>query len=140
MEPRDITTIGLCRNQEPFITGIDDVERFIGKDYVFHDAEVDSVSIEREGTVKVRLWTWSEVDNDKYFYADFTLTGCVDVKAVNYDPSVCYVYELRFEVNSLAPDIISIIFDGVGLEFSCRKIVVKVSECPKKYNTHRMRS
>lgn len=140
MEPRDITTIGLCRNLEPFITGIDDVERFIGKDYVFHDAEVDSVSIEREGTVKVRLWTWSEVDNDKYFYADFTLTGCVDVKAVNYDPSVCYVYELRFEVNSLAPDIISIIFDGVGLEFSCRKIVVKVSECPKKYNTHRMRS
>ncbi|MGN1232417.1 MAG: hypothetical protein ACI4UJ_03095 [Candidatus Cryptobacteroides sp.] len=129
MESLDITTIGLCRSLEPFITGIDDVERFIGKDFVFHDAEVDCVSIDRDGTVKVRLWTWSEVDNDKYYYADFTLTGCVAVNAVNYDPSVCYVYELRFEVNSLNPDIITIILDGVGLEFSCRKIEIKVSEC-----------
>ena len=129
MKSQDITTIGLCRNLESFITGIKDVEKFIGKDYVFHDAEVDSVSIEREGTVKVRLWTWSEVDKDKYFYADFKLTGCVAVNAVNYDPSICYVYELRFEVNSLTPDIMTVIFDGVGLEFSCRKIEIKVSEC-----------
>ena len=124
------TTFGLSRTLEQFISGIDNVEKYIGKDFVFHDAMVDSENIDRDGTVKVRLWTWSEVDYDKYCYADFTLTGCVAVNAVNYDPSVCYVYELRFEVNSLTPDIISIIFDGVGLEFSCRKIVVKVSECP----------
>ena len=129
MESQDKTTIGLCRSLEPFITGIDDVERFIGKDFVFHDAEVDSVSIDRDGTVKVRLWTLSEVDYDKYCYADFTLTGCVAVNAVNYDPSVCYLYELRFEVNSLTPDIITIILDGVGLECSCRKIDIIVSEC-----------
>ena len=129
MESRDKTTIGLCRSLEPFITGIDDVERYIGKDFVFHDAEVDSVIIDRDGTVKVRLWTWSEVDYNKYFHADFTLTGCVAVNAVNYDPSVCYVYELRFEVNSLTPDIITIILDGVGLECSCRKIDIIVSEC-----------
>ena len=129
MESQDITTIGLCRNLEQFITGIDDLERLIGKDFKFHDAEVDCVSIDRDGTVKVRLWTRSEVDYDKYYYADFTLTGCVDVKAVNYDPSVCYVYELRFEVNSRNPNLITIILDGRGLEFSFRKIVVKVSEC-----------
>ena len=49
-----------------------------------------------------------------------------DVSAVNYDPSVCYV--LRFEVTERNPEIISVIFDGVGLEFSCRKISVCVSE------------
>ena len=129
LESQDITTVGLCGSLEPFITGIDDVENFIGKDFKFHDAEVDCVSIDREGTVKVRLWTWSEVEYDKYFYADFTLTGCVSVNAVNYDPSDCYVYELRFEVNSLTPDIITIILDGVGLECSCRKIDIIVSEC-----------
>ena len=130
LESQDITTIGLCGSLEPFITGIDDVENFIGKDFKFHDAKVDCVSIDREGTVKVRLWTWSEVEYDKYFYADFTLTGCVSVNAVNYDPSDCYVYELRFEVNSRNPNLITIILDGRGLEFSFRKIVVKVSECP----------
>ncbi|MGN1233719.1 MAG: hypothetical protein ACI4UJ_09790 [Candidatus Cryptobacteroides sp.] len=113
---------------------MDNVERFIGKDFKFHDAEVDCVSIDRDGTVKVRLWTWSEINDDKYYYADFTLTGCVAVNAVNYDPSVCYVYELRFEVNSLNPDIITIILDGVGLEFSCRKIDIIVSECKNTQN------
>lgn len=49
------TTVGVCRNLEPFISGMDDVEQFIGKDFVFHDAEVDSVSIDRDGTVKARL-------------------------------------------------------------------------------------
>ena len=69
------------------------------------------------------------MDYDKYFYADFTLTGCVAVNAVNYDPSVSYVYELRFEVSDLSPDIITVIFDGVGLECSCRKIDIIVPEC-----------
>lgn len=67
------------------------MERFIGKDFVLHDSEVDSVCIDRDGTVKARLWTWSDVDHDKYFHADFTMSGCMDVSAVNYDPSVCYV-------------------------------------------------
>ena len=113
-----------------FISGIDNVEKYIGKDFAFHDSEVDSENIDRDGTVKVRLWTWSEVEYDIYFYADFTLTGCVAVNAVNYDPSDSYVYELRFEVNSRNPNLITIILDGRGPEFSFRKIVVKVSECP----------
>lgn len=124
------TTVGLSRTLEQFISGIDNVEKYIGKDFVFHDSEVDSENIDRDGTVKVRLWTWSEVEYDIYFYADFTLTGCVAVNAVNYDPSDSYVYELRFEVNSRNPNLITIILDGRGLEFSFRKIVVKVSECP----------
>ena len=124
------TIVGLSRTLEQFLSGIDNVEKYIGKDFVFHDAMVDSENIDRDGTVKVRLWTWSEVEYDIYFYADFTLTGCVSVNAVNYDPSDCYVYELRFEVNSRNPNLITIILDGRGLEFSFRKIVVKVSECP----------
>ena len=52
------------------------MEKYIGKDFVFHDAEVDSVKINREGMVKVRLWTWSDVDYEKHFHADYTLYGC----------------------------------------------------------------
>lgn len=126
------TTVGLSRTLEQFISGIDNVEKYIGKDFVFHDSEVDSENIDRDGTVKVRLWTWSDVDYEKRFHADFTLYERVDVSAVNYDPSVCYVYELRFEVKSLNPEIITIIFDGVGLKYSCRKISVCVSECPEE--------
>lgn len=95
--------VGLSRTLEQFISGIDNVEKYIGKDFVFHDAEVDSENIDRDGTVKVRLWTWSDVD-----------------------------YELRFEVKGLIPEIIINIFDGVGLKFSCRKISVCVSESPEE--------
>ena len=38
-------TVGLSRTLEPFMSGIDDVEKYIGRDFVFHDAEVDSVGI-----------------------------------------------------------------------------------------------
>jgi hypothetical protein len=40
MEPKPSTIIGLTRDLAPFITGIDTVERLIGRDFVFHDAEV----------------------------------------------------------------------------------------------------
>ena len=50
--------VGFIRTLEPFISEIDNMEKYIGKDFVFHDAEVDSVKIDREGMVKVRLWTW----------------------------------------------------------------------------------
>ena len=92
------TTVGLSRTLEQFILGIDVVEKCIGRDFVFHDAAVDSVNIDRDGTVIVRLWTWSDVYYEKHFHEDFTLSGCVDVSAVHYDSSVCHVYELRFEV------------------------------------------
>ena len=113
------TIVGLSRSLEPFISGIDDVEKYLGKDFVFHDAEVDSVNIDRDLTIKVRLWTWSDVDYEKHFHADFTLYGC------GYDPSVCYV--LRFEVTERNPEIITVIFNYVGLEFSCRNLSVCVS-------------
>lgn len=129
MESKETITVGLCRNLEPYITGMDEVERFIGKDFVFHDAEVDSVCIGRDGIVRIRLLTWSDLDDSKYYNAEFTLTGCVDVSAINYDPSICYIYELEFELNTLTPDIIKVIFDGVGIEFSCRNISIGVSEC-----------
>ena len=48
------TTVGLSRTLEQFISGIDNVEKYIGKDFVFHDSEVDSENIDRDGTVKVR--------------------------------------------------------------------------------------
>ena len=59
MENSNIT-VGLSRTLEQFISEIDVVEKYIGRVLVFHDAEVDSVNIDRDGTVKVRLWTWSD--------------------------------------------------------------------------------
>ena len=61
MENSNIT-VGLSRTLEQFISEIDVVEKYIGRVLVFHDDEVDSVNIDRDGTVKVRLWTWSDVD------------------------------------------------------------------------------
>ena len=61
------TIVGLSRTLEQFISGIADVEKYIGRDFVFHDAEVDSVNIDRDGTVKVRLWTWSDVDYERHY-------------------------------------------------------------------------
>ena len=121
------TTVGLSRSLEPFIIGTADVEKHIGRDFVFHDAEMVSVHIR---TVKVRLWTWSDMDYGKHFHVDFTLSGCMEISAVNYDPSDCYVYEIRFEASEMTPDITTVIFAGVGLEFSCRKFAITVSECP----------
>ena len=43
------------------------MEKYIGKDFV---------KIDRERMVKVRLWTWLDVDYEKHFHADFTLYGC----------------------------------------------------------------
>ena len=44
------------------------MEKHIGRDLFFHDAEVDSVNIDRDGTVKVRLWTWSDVDYEHFTF------------------------------------------------------------------------
>ena len=48
MENSNIT-VGLSRTLEQFISEIDDVEIYIGRDLFFHDAEVDSVNIDRDG-------------------------------------------------------------------------------------------
>ncbi len=31
-----------------FVIGLDEVERFIGKDFVFHDAEIEKVYLDRK--------------------------------------------------------------------------------------------
>ena len=48
MENSNIT-VGLSRTLEQFISEIDDVEIYIGRDLFFHDAEVDAVNIDRDG-------------------------------------------------------------------------------------------
>ena len=44
------------------------MEKYIGRDLFFHDAEVDSVNIDRDGTVKVGLRTWSDVDYEHFTF------------------------------------------------------------------------
>ena len=48
MENSNIT-VGLSRTLEQFISEIDDVEIYIGRDLFFQDAEVDAVNIDRDG-------------------------------------------------------------------------------------------
>ena len=52
------------------------MEKYIGRDLFFHDAEVDSVNIDRDGTVKVRLWTWSDVDYEHFSLVQSVLLIC----------------------------------------------------------------
>ena len=70
------TTVGLSRTLVQFISGIDNVEKYIGKDFAFHDSEVDSENIDRDGTVKVRLWTWSDVDYENMSFQTFCTNNC----------------------------------------------------------------
>ena len=44
------------------------MEKYIGRDLFFHDDVMDSVNIDRDGTVKVRLWTWSDVDYEHFTF------------------------------------------------------------------------
>lgn len=52
------------------------MEKYIGRVLVFHDDEVDSVNIDRDGTVKVRLWTWSDVDYEHFSLVQSVLLIC----------------------------------------------------------------
>ena len=56
--------LGLVPEIASFVTGLEEVvERLIGKGFVFHDAEIELVHLDRKArAATIRTWTWSVVD------------------------------------------------------------------------------
>lgn len=53
---------GLSHVLSRFISGIDGIERLIGKDNTFHDTEVDDIHLSRKkGAVTIYMWTFSDL-------------------------------------------------------------------------------
>ena len=109
----------------PRVRGIEKVLETLGSDYVFHDSEVEDLYIRRDGTVRFHVWSgWSNVHGDKQYLTTWTLHDCISVDG-EYDPHLCYLYEIRIEENL---DRICMILDGVGPEILCGSIDVTIEE------------
>ena len=58
------TYVGLVRDVAPFVSGIEEVERFIGRDFEFHDAELDDIHLCREeNSVTIGMLSLSTVSS-----------------------------------------------------------------------------
>lgn len=129
METQSFT--GLVHDLDRFISGIDEVDRLIGKDCVFHDAEIDDIHLCREkGTVTIHMWTYSDVDFEKEYNVTWLLEDCIGVDIRDYEMNggSPYVHEMEFELDPAFPNRIKIIFDGTGIQVVCLHIYVLVEE------------
>ena len=133
MSTDSISYIGLIRDLSGFISGIDEVERLIGEDCVFHDAEVDDIIICREkGTVTIQMWTYSDLDFEKEYNVTWLLEDCfkLDIQDYEMNGGSPYVWEMEFELDPESPDRITIIFGGTGIRAVCRHLSILVEEAP----------
>ena len=122
---------GLARELKPYVEGLEEVELLLGKDYVFHDAEIDEIHIVRaDNTVMIIMWTGSDVDRKKHYAVIWRLEDCISIDLSDYEPNggSPYVFELSFERSSLFPDRITVIFDGTGVVATCRHIIISLEE------------
>lgn len=129
-EPKHYT--GLVRDVAPWVDGIETVERFIGINEIFHDAEIHDIRISREeGAITIRMWTDSGVSRNKYYWVTWKLDDC-DEFTMNgfYLYGDSYVYELEFETLTYRDDAIKVIFDGTSIEAICKHITITVEEAP----------
>ena len=90
MNPENQYTIGLVRDGDldldRFISGIDEVERVLGKNYVFHDAEVDDIHILRkEDAVIIHTWVGYAVDTAKSYNVTWRLENCINLNLEDYE-------------------------------------------------------
>lgn len=131
-EPKYYT--GLVRDVAAWVSGIELVEKFIGPDEIFHDAEIDDIHLSRmDDSITIRMWTDSGVNHGKYYYLTWKLESCDALTMYNfYMPGDCFVYELEFETLSYRNDAIKIIFDGCNIEAICKHITITVEEAPKE--------
>ena len=76
------------------------------------------------------MWTWSEVNRDKYYNVIWKLEECLNVDINDYEMNGAspYVMEVEFEVDPLFPERITVWFDGTGVRATCRHIRVSVEE------------
>ena len=124
---------GLVQDLSRFISGIDEVEHLIGKDCVFHDAEVDDIHICRDkGSVTIHMWTYSDLDFEKEYNVIWLLEDCfkLDIQDYEMNGGSPYVWEMEFELDPESPDWITIIFGGTGIRTVCWHVSILVEETP----------
>lgn len=126
---------GLVRNSDldldRFVSGIDEVELLLGKNYDFHDAEVDDIHILRkEDTVIIRTWVGYAVDPVKSYNVTWRLENCINLNLEEYEMQGAspFVWDVGFECDPVFPDRITIYFDSAGIRAVCRHITISVEE------------
>lgn len=66
------------------VIGAESVRRYLSPDSVFHDAEIQTLSIDREGTLTMRIWTWS-MGTEEYI-SNWTFTDVRNLNLSEYNP------------------------------------------------------
>ena len=127
--------VGLVRDGDldldRFISGIDEVERLLGKNYVFHDAEVDDIHILRkEEVVVIHTWVGYAVDPSKCYDVTWRLENCINLNLEDYEMKGVspFVWDVGFEYEPIYPDRITIYFNTAGIRAVCRHITISVGE------------
>jgi len=113
----------------PRIKGIEKVMRILGPNYEFHDSEVDSFTVFSDRVVILSLWHGWANNADGEYTTRWQLNNCVEVDTFGYDPSMCWLYEMRIEPDR---EWLKLILDGVGPVFSCSDIEVSIQRVPEK--------
>ena len=113
----------------PRINGIEKVMRILGPNYEFHDSEVDSFSVFKEGVVVLSIWSGWADNADGEYITRWQLNSCAGIDTCGYDPNMCWLSEMRIETEGKW---LKLILDGVGPVFSCLSIDVSIKKVPEK--------
>lgn len=132
---KDITNLHSCIPLDlyPRIKGIEKVMNILGPNYQFHDSEVDSFTVFNDRVVILSLWHgWADNAEGEYT-TRWQLNNCVEVDTCGYDPSMCWLSEMRIETDR---EWLKLILDGVGPVFSCSSMEVTIQRVPEKKERH----
>lgn len=117
----------------PRIKGIEKVMRILGPNYDFHDSEVDAFTVFSDGVVILSLWHGLAYNADGEFSTRWLLYSCVGVDTCGYDPSMCWLSEMRIETDG---NWLKLILDDVGPVFTCSSMEVSIKRVPEKKKRH----
>ena len=123
--------IGLVPEIASFVTGLEEVERLIGKGFVFHDAEIELVHLDRKARAATfRTWTWSAVDHSKHYYVDWRLDHCICIDMPDYEMNGAspFIWDMGFELDPDFPERITVYFNGTSVSAVCHHITLRVEE------------
>ncbi len=103
----------------------------MGKNYVFHDAEVDDIHILRkEDAVIIHTWVGYAVDPAKSYTVTWKLEGCINLNLEEYEMKGAspFIWDVGFEYDPIFPARITIFFNSSGIRAVCRHITISVEE------------
>lgn len=107
----------------PRIGGVEKLLEILGREYDFHDSEVEEINIKENGEVRIRIWSPWATNQDGQFITEWNLHNCVGINYCQYDPNVCWLNQLWLEKDR---QWIKMVLAGVGPEFTCGSIDVTI--------------